>query len=55
MLCPTDLNGDGFVTGVDLLFVQALETGDNSADFDGDGFITGVDFDQYVQAFEQGC
>ncbi len=55
-LCPTDFNGDGFVTGDDFdAFVLAFIAGDNAADFDHNGFVTGEDFDAYVAAFEQGC
>ncbi len=54
--CPSDYDGDGFVTGEDFdAFVAAFENGDLSADFNGDGFITGEDFDGYVAAFESGC
>ena len=54
--CPSDFDGDGFITGIDFdLFVQAFEAGDIAADFDGDGFLTGIDYDLYVQAFEAGC
>ncbi len=54
--CPSDFNGDGFVTGEDFdAYVAAFELGDISADFDGNGFVTGEDFDAYVAAFESGC
>jgi hypothetical protein len=54
--CPSDFDGDGFITGLDFdLFVVAFEGGDMAADFDGDGFVTGLDFDLFVQAFEAGC
>lgn len=54
--CPTDFNGDGFVTGEDFdAFQLAFQAGDFSADFNGDGFVTGEDFDEYVIAFEAGC
>lgn len=54
--CPVDLDGDGFVTGVDFhLFVQAFEAGDFACDYDQDSFVTGVDFDLFVQEFEAGC
>jgi len=55
-LCPSDFDGDGFVTGDDFdSYVFAFEAGDASSDFDGDGFVTGDDFDAYVLAFEAGC
>mgnify|MGYP001380004009 CR=1 FL=1 len=54
--CPSDFNGDGFVTGDDFdAYVAAFELGDIAADFDHDGFVTGDDFDAYVAAFEAGC
>jgi len=54
--CPSDFNGDGFVTGDDFdLYVVAFEAGSIGADIDRDGFVTGDDFDAYVLAFETGC
>jgi len=54
--CPSDFNGDGFVTGEDFdAYVAAFEAGNISADFNGDGFVTGEDFDAYNVAFEAGC
>lgn len=54
--CPTDFDGDGFVTGDDFdAYVVAFTAGDMAADFDSDGFVTGDDFDAFVQAFERGC
>lgn len=54
--CPSDFDGDGFVTGEDFdVFVAAFEAGTPNADFDGDGFVTGEDFDAFVAAFEAGC
>ncbi len=54
--CPSDFDGDGFVTGDDFdAYVLAFEAGGEPADFDGDGFVTGDDFDAFVAAFEQGC
>jgi len=56
LLCPSDFDGDGFVTGDDFdAFVGAFAAGDLKADFDKDGFVTGDDFDAYVVAFESGC
>lgn len=55
-LCPTDMDGDGFVTGIDYdLYVQAFENGDPAGDYDFDGFPSGVDFDLFVVDFEAGC
>jgi len=54
--CPSDFDGDGFVTGEDFdAYVAAFEAGVASADFDGNGFVTGEDFDGFVSAFESGC
>ncbi len=54
--CPSDFNGDGFVTGEDFdAYIAAFEVGTLNADFDGNGFVTGEDFDAYVLAFESGC
>lgn len=56
VLCPSDFNRDGFVTGEDFDgFVAQFELGTLAADFDGDGFVTGEDFDAFVAAFESGC
>lgn len=56
LTCPSDFNGDGFVTGEDFdAYVDAFTAGDIAADFDHDGFVTGDDFDGYVLAFEAGC
>ncbi len=54
--CPSDYDGDGFVTGDDFdSFVADFVDGFVTADFDADGFVTGDDFDGYVSAFESGC
>jgi len=54
--CPTDFDGDGFVTGEDFdAYVAAFELGNLSADFNFDGFVTGEDFDSFVATFEAGC
>lgn len=54
--CPSDFDGDGFLTGIDFdIFVHAFEEGDMSADFNGDGLLTGVDFDLFVHAYGAGC
>ncbi len=54
--CPSDFDGDGFVTGDDFdAFVAAFELGQISSDFNKDGFVTGDDFDAFVAAFESGC
>ncbi len=56
VLCPSDFDGDGFVTGEDFDgYVAVFEAGDPLADFDHDGFVTGEDFDAFVAAFESGC
>lgn len=56
VLCPSDYDGDGFVTGEDFDdYVAAFEAGDILADFDHDTFVTGEDFDAFVVAFESGC
>lgn len=55
-VCPSDFDGDGFVTGDDFdSFVDEFQAGKAAADFDSDGFVTGDDFDAYVEAFELGC
>ncbi len=54
--CPSDVNADGFVNGVDFdQFTAAFDIGDLFADFDHNGFVNGVDFDAFVSAFEAGC
>jgi len=54
--CPSDYNGDGFVTGEDFdEFIVAFEAGDIEADFNNDTFVTGEDFDAFVEAFVAGC
>jgi len=54
--CPSDYNGDGFVSGDDFdAFVLAFEAGEPGADFNGDNFVSGDDFDGFVLAFEAGC
>jgi len=54
--CPSDVNGDGFVTGEDFdEFVAAFELGDAFADYNGDTFVTGEDFDEFVEDFSLGC
>ena len=54
--CRTDIDGDGFVDGLDFdLFVDAYEAGQfPNGDYDRDGFIAGPDYDLYVQDFENG-
>ncbi len=55
-LCPSDFDGDGFVTGEDFdAYVAAFQLGVIAADFNDDGFVTGDDFDAFVAAFESGC
>lgn len=55
-VCPSDFDGDGFVTGDDFdSFVDEFQAGKAAADFDSDGFVTGDDFDAYVEAFQLGC
>ncbi len=54
--CPSDVNGDGFVTGDDFdEFVAAFELGDLFADYNGDTFVSGDDFDAFVNDFYLGC
>jgi len=54
--CPSDFNGDGFVSGEDFdSFVLAFEAGDGAADFDSNVFVNGDDYDAFVIAFEAGC
>jgi len=54
--CPSDFDGDGFVTGDDFdSYVSDFVDGLNTSDFDADGFVTGDDFDGYVAAFAAGC
>ncbi len=55
-VCPSDFNGDGFVSGEDFdAFLNAFTAGDPGADFDGNNFVNGDDFDGYVAAFVAGC
>lgn len=54
--CPSDFNGDGFVSGEDFdQFIGLFVAGDQAADFDRNTFVTGDDFDGFVIAFERGC
>ena len=54
--CLADIDGDGFLTGLDFdAFVRAFEAGDSIANYDTLGGITGMDFDAFVQDFESGC
>lgn len=56
LLCPSDFNGDGFVTADDFdAYVAAFVEGDAAADFNNDGFVTADDYDAYVDAFAAGC
>ncbi len=55
-LCPSDINHDSWVNGVDFdSFVEWFVAGDSRADYDANGFVNGVDFDQFVSDFEAGC
>ena len=55
-VCDSDFNCDGFPDFFDFNdFVDAFESGDDSADFNGDGFADFFDFSDYVTAFEVGC
>ncbi len=55
-VCPADIDGNGFVNGVDFDdFVAWFVAGDIRADFDHDTFLNGVDFDSFVDAFVRGC
>lgn len=42
-VCPTDLNGDNIVNGVDLAWLLSTWGGNDVADFNGDGVINGAD------------
>ncbi|MCC6773528.1 MAG: hypothetical protein IT360_20260, partial [Gemmatimonadaceae bacterium] len=54
--CPSDYNGDGFVTGEDFdAFVEDFIFGLPAADYNGDTFVTGEDFDEFVADFVAGC
>jgi hypothetical protein len=54
--CMADVNGDGFVDGIDYdLFNLAFETGNASADVNHDGFVDGIDYDGFNREFEAGC
>ena len=54
--CPADINGDGFVNGVDFdLYLDLFYYGDAAADYNGDGFTSGEDFDQFMDGFVAGC
>lgn len=56
LMCPADINLDGFVSGDDFdAYIIAFEAGDPYADFNEDGFTSGDDFDGFVVAFEGGC
>ncbi len=56
LLCPSDFNGDGFVTADDFdAYVAEFVLGNPAADFNKDGFVTADDYDAYVVAFEAGC
>jgi len=55
-LCPSDINHDGFVNGIDFdTYIEWFEAGDDRADFNADGFMNGIDFDEFVAAFYEGC
>jgi hypothetical protein len=55
-LCPADINGDGFVDGIDYdTFNNDFEAGSPAADYNGDGFVDGIDYDSFNNDFEAGC
>ncbi len=50
---PADINGDGFVNGLDYdLFAEWFESGDARADFNLDGFVNALDYDAFAEEFE---
>jgi len=54
--CPSDFNGDGFVSADDFdAFVEAFVLGNELADINADGFVNGDDYDAYVDQFVAGC
>ncbi len=56
VICPSDFNRDGFVTGDDFdLFVAAFVAGDPGADYDQNEFVNGDDFDLFSWDFTMGC
>ncbi|MCC6229309.1 MAG: hypothetical protein IT432_08800 [Phycisphaerales bacterium] len=56
VFCPSDINHDGFVNGLDYdLFADAFEGGLLAADYNGDGFVNGIDYDLFAEDFESGC
>ncbi len=56
VLCPADLNRDGFVSADDFdSFAFSFDDGAPRADFDENGFVNGDDFDRFSEAFAGGC
>ncbi|MCL4741097.1 MAG: hypothetical protein KJZ54_02750 [Phycisphaerales bacterium] len=54
--CPADLDGDGLLTGEDLLLFQgAFLAGGPEADFNCDGVVNTLDFVAFLNAFTAGC
>lgn len=50
---PADINGDGFVNGLDYdLFAEWFESGGRRADFNLDGFVNALDYDAFAEEFE---
>ncbi len=56
LLCPADINADGFVNALDYdQFASWFEAGDPQADYNGDSFVNGLDYDAFASNFEAGC
>jgi hypothetical protein len=54
--CPADINGDGFVDGIDYdTFNNLFEAGSYLADYNHDCFVDGIDYDQFNNDFETAC
>lgn len=54
--CPADFNGDGFLDPLDYnQFINAFESGDETADFNADGFVDPIDYNTFINHFEAGC
>ena len=49
--CPTDLNDDGRVDGIDLGMFLASWGGTGAADFNGDGAVDGIDLGLLLSAW----
>lgn len=54
--CVADINGDGFVDGMDSdQFVNSFESGVGAVDLNDDGFSDGMDYDIFMNHFAIGC